>query len=239
MTTTDKNASPADPAESFEGFAAFLAGINERLTPEQEPFAKLLFSSGCEWRRLAHRLFSYGSVLDYEARRSSARNVCDDGPAGDQKAADPDWPVDVDDRDRSAPGADSGRYDAKMVILELLARNGEEKLSHKPPRLGLAVALSACIVKAAAFLLLKVVREKRNRIAASAMWKTAKDRRAGFRIRLHNRHPERCGKLCQLVYIAVDRRINDVFTSKERPQDIEVLLQSNEIRRAECERSST
>jgi hypothetical protein len=181
--------------------------------------------------------------LELEASLSAARKVFDDGPVVDQKPdekaglvdVDP-GPVDVDDRERSMPCAVSGNDNGQVVVLELVGCDVNDKFLPPQPRVGFTVSLAACIVKAAAFLLLKVVREKRNRLAARALWKMAKGRRTGFRIRLHNRHPERCGQLCQLVYIAVDHRINDIFISKERPLDIEVLRQDNDLRRAELER---
>lgn len=216
-------------------FVEFLERRNEKLNPEQEALAKAIFSLGGDWKKLARQLFLFGNNLQLSASIDAARQVFGDGPVVGQEPSekhgvvdvDP-GPVYVDDRERSVPGAVPRDDNGLVVVLELIGCDVNDKFFPPQPRVAFTTALAAYVLKAAAFLLLKIVREKRHRLAARAMWKAVHGRRQGFRIRLHNRHPERCGQLCQLVYVAVDHRIDDIFISKERPLDIDVLRRSME-----------
>ena len=221
------------PRTLYCGFIAWLDKQGIRLTATQEAAANAVFSSSGDWKKLAHKLFTYGNELDLEASLSAARNVFHDVPVVGQEPpvklgavfVDPGQ-VDVDDRERAVPGAVPRDDDGQIVVLELIGCDVNDKFFPLQPRVAFTSALAAYVIKAAAFLLLKIMREKRDRLAARAAWKAVHGRRQGFRIRLHNRHPERSSKLCQLVYVAVDHRIDDIFISKERPLDIEVLRQS-------------
>ena len=226
--------------EGFEGFVAFLANRKQRMDLAEEMLVKVLFTSGCEWRRLTRKLVNYGNAIDLEASLYAARKVFDDGPVVEQEPSekvglvdvDP-GPVDVDDRERQVPGAVSGNDDRQVVVVELIGCDVNDKFLPPQPRVAFFSPLAAYVVKAAEFLLLKVMREKKSRLAASAIWKTPQGSREGFRICLHNRSPKRIGQLCQLVHVWVHHRINDIFISKERPLSVEAILKDNERRRAE------
>lgn len=104
-----------------------------------------------------------------------------------------------------------------ILILELIRRDVSNDRALLNPRMTFSASLTKHIVKAATFVIFKILCKQKGSIATSPVGEVLEGDIERFRVTLHNCSPEGCSKLQQIAYISVDHGSSEVFISKSHP----------------------